>query len=119
MQPLCSLCLCGDFLGEFLTTEQLCWKSSRKWLSFDIPGLVIANHDIDDGQEFSHTGDDGDLLKFVSGDEPLIESFDNWVAANGSQGGHVELGADLGTAGKNVTSTTLFTTVTIERCYAG
>ena len=105
--------------ASFFTAEQLCWMSSRKWLCFDIPAFVIANHHIDDGQEFSHTSDDGNLLKFVSGDEPLIESFDNRIAANGSQGGHVELGPDLGSAGKDVTSTTLFTTVTIERCYAG
>ena len=81
-----------------MTAEQLCWKSSRKWLSLDVPAFVIAQHHIDDGQELTHTGDDGDLLKFVSGDQLLIEGFDNRVAANGSQGGHIELGPDLGSA---------------------
>jgi hypothetical protein len=91
--------------------------SSRNWLRFDIPEFVIANHHINDGQEFSHTSDQGNLLKFVSSDELLIEGFDNWVAANGSQGGHVELGTDLPSAGEDVTSATLFTTVTIEWRY--
>ena len=93
--------------------------SSRKWLCIDVPAFVISNHHIDDGQEFAHASDDGHLLKFVSSDEPLIESFDNGIAANGSQGGHVELGPDLSSAGKDVTRTTLFTTVTIEWGHAG
>ena len=98
------------------TTEQLCWTSSRNWLiSFDSPDFVIADHYIDDSQQLSHAGDNGHFLKFVSRDELLIEEFDNGIAANGSQGGHVELGADLSSAGKDVTRTTLFTTVTIER----
>ena len=92
--------------------------SSRNWLCFDIPRFVIANHHIDDGQKFSHTSDNGSLLKFVSSDELLIKSFDNWIAANGSQGGHVEFGTDLPSAGEDVTSPTLFTTVTIEGSYA-
>ena len=92
--------------------------SSRNWLRFDIPQFVIANHDVDDGQKFSHTSDNGHLLRFVSGNEPLIESFDNWIATNGRQGGHVELGPNLRSAGKDVTRTTLFTTLTIEWCYA-
>ena len=88
--------------------------SSRNWLSFDIPEFVIAHHHIDDGQQFSHASDNGNLLQLVSRDEPLVEGFDNGVAANGSQGGHVELGSDLRSAGEDVTGTTLFTTVAIE-----
>src|SRR5687768_2334605 len=102
-------------MHDTTTTEQLCWMSSRNWLSFNSPDFVIAHHYIDYGQQFAHTGDNGNLLRFVSRDKPLIEGFDNWIAANGSQGGHVELGSDLSSAGKDVTSTTLFTTVTIER----
>jgi len=59
--------------------------SSRNWLSFDSPDFVIAHHYIDDGQQFSHAGDNGNLLQFVSGNELLIKGFDNGIAANGSQ----------------------------------
>jgi len=47
------------------TAEQLCLKSSRNWLIFDIPNFVFANHHINDGEKFSHTSDDRNLLKFV------------------------------------------------------
>src|SRR5215203_3035824 len=116
VQPLCSLWLT---IAWKTTTEQLCWRSSRKWFSFDSPWFVIANHHVNDGQQFAHTGHKGNFFKFVPGDEPLIESFDNWIAANGSQGGHVELGPHLRSAGEDVTSATLFTTVTIEWGDAG
>ena len=51
-------------------------------------------------------------------DEPLIESLDHRIEANGSQGSHVELAAHLGAAATDVTSATLLATVTIERGHA-
>src|SRR6185503_11269230 len=68
VQPLCLCVSVVVFTNNSLTTEQLCGMSSRNWLRFDIPEFVIANHHIDDGQQFAHTSDNGDLLKFVSGD---------------------------------------------------
>src|SRR5215213_745583 len=46
LRNLCALCVSAVKMIIF-TAEQLCWKSSRNWLSFDIPGFVIAQHDID------------------------------------------------------------------------
>src|ERR1051325_4712103 len=102
-----------------ITAEQLCWKSSRNWLFFDIPEFVFTNHGIDDGKKFSHTGDDGHFLKFIPVDEPLIESLDHRVRTNSREGRHVKLGAYLGTAAPDVTSATLLSTVTIERSHSG
>src|SRR5829696_3175080 len=92
--------------------------SSRNWLRFDIPGFVIANHDVNDRQEFAHTSDDGDLLKFVAVDQPLIESFDHRIGTNSRQSSHVELAAHLGAAASYVPSATLLAAVPIDRCHA-
>jgi hypothetical protein len=67
--------------------------SRRNLLHFRVPELILPNHHVNDGKEFPHTGDDGNFLKFVSSHESLVEGFDNWIAANSSQRGHVKLGA--------------------------
>jgi hypothetical protein len=101
-----------------ITAEQLCWKSSRNWLSFDIPEFVFTNHHINDGEKFSHAGDDSNLLKFVPIDEPLIKSLEHRIGTNGREGRHVKLAAYLGAATPDVTSSTLLATITIERSHA-
>ena len=104
--------------GKF-TAEQLCWKSSRKGLSIGIPEFVFADHDVDDGQQFSHTGNKGHFLKLALGQQALVERFDSRIATNGSQCGHVKLAAYLGATPIDVTRTTLIAAVTIEGCHAG
>ena len=106
------------FSNHYLTTEQLCWKSSRNWLSFDIPEFVFTDHDINDGQKFAHAGNNGNLLEFVLSEEPLIERLEHRIEASRRQGSHIELAAHLGAATPDVPGTTLLATITIERSHA-
>src|SRR5215203_526566 len=107
--------MCADNL---FTAEQLCWESSRDWLSFDIPEFVFTDHDINDGQKFAHAGNNGNLLEFVLSEESLIERLEHRIEANRSQGSHIELAAHLGAATPDVARTTLLATITIERSHA-
>jgi hypothetical protein len=54
----------------------------------------MADHGVEDGQQFAHDGDEGDLGGFAGGAEPEITGAERRIVAGGHQGGHVEGGAD-------------------------
>ena len=55
-----------------------------------IPGDVVLNHRIQDGQELAHAGDESNLLRFPGGKQPLIEPSDHGVVACADESGHKE-----------------------------
>ena len=52
----------------------------------------MLDHGIEDGQQFTHAGCDGDLLRLACIDEASVELLEDWVEAHGDQGGHVGAG---------------------------
>jgi len=55
-----------------------------------IPRRACFDHGVEDGQEFSHTGDERDLLGFARGHEAVIEELDGGVVASSHERGHVQ-----------------------------
>jgi len=45
--------------------QQLSCMSRLLRDELSLPGCSITNHGIEDGEQFAHTGDDGDLLEFA------------------------------------------------------
>ena len=60
------------------------------------PGLFVSDQGTEDGEEFVHGGDEGEFLVLSPEEKLLIEVFDDGVASDGGEGGHVECGADGG-----------------------
>ena len=61
-----------------------------------LPLFAVSDHGVEDGQEFSHAGSDGDFGWFSGFDQTLIESMDNRVEPGGGHGRHVEGGPNVG-----------------------
>ena len=57
--------------------------SSREWL---LPGLLVSNHGVEDGEQFSHTSHEGKFFRFAVCEEALIERSDDRVATAGREG---------------------------------
>ena len=53
------------------------------------PGLSVADHSIENGQQFAHDGHKSNLGLFTGFDKSLVESSDNRIEPGGGQGGHV------------------------------
>ena len=60
-----------------------------------VPGFGGSDHGIEDGQEFAHAGDDGNLFGFACGDEAVVELLDDGVESDGRERCHVESAAHL------------------------
>ena len=56
----------------------------------EFPGGVVFDHDVEDAQEFVHAGDEADAVGFPGVFESVPELVEDWVAADGVEGGHVE-----------------------------
>jgi len=61
-----------------------------------IPNLSGSGHGIENGQELSHAGDDGDLFEFSCGNESIIKALDHLVPTDRGPCCHGETTADLG-----------------------
>ena len=55
-----------------------------------VPCVLFTDHDIENGDEFSHSGDDRAHFRLSVCDEPFVEGCDFWVMFFGDDGGHVE-----------------------------
>ena len=75
---------------------------------------AITDHDIDDRNEFTHTGSDRDFEWFMLGQETQVEGFDNRVESSGGEGGHVKHAADALAATIDMTRAALRSAVAIE-----
>ena len=54
------------------------------------PETAISDHTIEEEEELTHTGDEGDLLRFSSGKEPMVEVCDDRVVAGRCESSHIE-----------------------------
>ena len=55
----------------------------------------MSEHRVEHGQQFTHTGSEGDLLGLACGQEPFIEDTKDQIVAHGHEGGHVEGSAHM------------------------
>src|SRR3954469_8450951 len=62
-------------------------------LSRDV-GFPVAHHGVEDGQELSGDGNEGELCRFSGLSQPCVEGLEAIGAADGVEGGHVEGIAD-------------------------
>ena len=60
--------------------------------------FLVSDHGVEDEQQFSHGGDEGDHLLFAGGDQALVVGSDFGVVSGGHEGGHVQRRADRGAA---------------------
>ena len=99
--------------------EQLCWVSSLQQgkMVFD-PGFPGFNHGIENGEQFAHGCDEGDLFGFAQCTQVPVRLADHRVVPGGGQGGHVQGSAYLGTASPHSTLASELATVGVERCDA-
>ena len=74
--------------------EQLCFLSSAMLVP-DIPRGSGFGHRIQDDEELAHSDRHRHFLRFPSREQPLVESFDDWVSTRGGAYGHIQDGADL------------------------
>ena len=63
-----------------------------------MPGLSFAEHGVEDGEHFSHAGDERDFLWFAGREQLLVVGEDHGVVARGDEGGHVERPPHAGSA---------------------
>src|SRR3990170_869579 len=72
--------------------ERLSWKSSV------LPWSTVSEDGVEDGEELTHDGGEGELLGFAGGEQASVEAGQDGVVMGSDEGGHVEHGADLGPA---------------------
>src|ERR1700744_946792 len=87
---------------RFLTSprlrgERLSLRSSVFWL----PWGFVSQDCVEDGEQLSGDGDDGDELGLSSGDEPVAEELELGIEAGGDQGAHDQSPAYAGSAAAN------------------
>ena len=62
---------------------------------FCAPGFVVANHAVQDGQQFSHAGYQRHFLFLTASDQSSVERFDDWVVSGRDQRCHVQHAANM------------------------
>jgi hypothetical protein len=71
------------------------------------------NHRVQDREELAHGCRHRDFLRFSSRQQPLVESFADWVNTRGGQRGHVQHRADLRTPAAEMTRTGTLATIVV------
>jgi hypothetical protein len=96
--------------GE-LETQQLCLVGKGDFW--------VMESGVEENEEFSSDGNKGDFAGFAGGAEFLEESFEDGVAADGVEAGHVEETADGSPTSGDVALAAILAAVVIERSQAG
>jgi len=78
------------------------------------PRFFLSQDGIEDGQELSHAGDEGDLFSFSSGQQVLIVFSDHGIMPRRSEGGHVQGASDRGASPRDHSPAAGLSTVTVE-----
>ena len=55
-----------------------------------LPGALIAEHGVEDGEQLSHNGCERKFLGFAGSEEAPVKGLEYRVVAAANQGGHVE-----------------------------
>ncbi len=85
------------------------------------PGFLGSDHGIENGEQFAHGRDEGDLLGFAQCTQVKVKLADHGVVPGRGQGGHVQGGAHLGAAspahyvGPRCAGASELATVAVER----
>src|SRR5208282_2533752 len=61
-----------------------------------LPRFAVAQHGVEDGEQFSRHGDQRDHFLFSGGDEALVEGLEGAIVLHGDQGPHEERAAHAG-----------------------
>lgn len=80
----------------------------------EFPFGVIFDHDVEDGEKFSETGNESEFEGFSFFREPLIEGLDDGIATHGGDGGHVEDGTNTGSSSPHGSSLRGLAAISIE-----
>lgn len=75
---------------------------------------VVFDHGVEDDQQLSHAGGEGDFGFFPLGLEPGIEGFEYGVMASGDEGGHVERRPESGSAAPDASLAAELSTIVIQ-----
>src|SRR4029077_14499780 len=67
-----------------LAPQRLCSLSSG------LPLFLVSEHSVEDGEDFAGNGDEGDHFWLTAGEQTLVKAFQDWIATDGRQCGHVE-----------------------------
>jgi len=79
-----------------------------------VPGRLILEHGVDDGEELAHDGDEGDFGRLARRTQALIEGAERGVVPCGDQRGHVEGGAYGCATAPDLTATPPLAAVAVE-----
>src|SRR5918995_4302255 len=79
------------------------------------PKGVVANHDVDDGQQSAHASYHCDFEGFMVGAQSVVEVSQQRVVANAGQRSHIHQFANVSAATINVSSAAAVTAVAVER----
>jgi hypothetical protein len=85
-----------------IAMERLCWLSSGS--RGGLPWFAVADDGVEYGQQFAHTGNQGQFFGFTSGQEFFVMTADFGVTSYCGQGGHVQAAAQFGAAGPDGSS---------------
>lgn len=92
--------------------------STMSW-QLRIPCCIGAQHAVQNGEQLSHTGSDGELLWFSGTDESLVERPDRRVAANGTNDRHVQGAAHIGTPAPDAPFSPMLPRITVKWRHTG
>jgi hypothetical protein len=79
-----------------------------------LPGLVVAQHGVEGGDDFSNASGERDLLVFARLQQTLVEAFDLGVVTRRDHGAQEQRGARVSTATADSTFAAERTTVAVE-----
>src|SRR5512144_230583 len=78
----------------------------------------MFDHSVENGQQFAHASDQGDLGCFTRVTQSFVEDPHDRIMSARDQGCHVEDCPYAGSAAPDSSTTSQGTTIPIERCYA-
>jgi hypothetical protein len=78
----------------------------------------MFDHRIENRQQLSHAGDQGNLWSFACVTQPFVESSDPRITSAGNQGSHVERCPYVGSATPDSSTTSQATTIPfVDSCF--
>src|SRR4029079_6533156 len=83
-----------------------------------VPHSLMFHHGVEDCDQFTHTGDQGDLFGLACRTEARIERLQHRIMAHGRQGPHIERGTYRGAATPNGPRPTEGATIAVQGCDA-
>src|ERR1700754_2346351 len=89
--------------------------SSGNWLRFVRPLGVMADHHVENGQQFPHAGSQRNFVRFMVSYQPSEKFLNDGVPTDRVKGRHVENPPHVRAAPKDMARTKFGTTIIIKR----